>query len=134
MTSDHAARAAGTPRTERPPLARPRACVVGGVSVALADHLGWPVAAVRWVLVGTSLLSGFGILFYLWLWALTPLRPAAPDDPEERVTRLINLPWVFAAGGAAAGISSIVLVAVGSVGPGIGALVTAIVLVVAAVA
>ncbi|WP_348786586.1 PspC domain-containing protein [Leifsonia sp. NPDC080035] len=134
MTSDHAARAAGPPRTERPPLARPRACVVGGVSVALADHLGWPVAAVRWVLVGTSLLSGFGILFYLWLWALTPLRPAAPDDPEERVTRLINLPWVFAAGGAAAGISSIVLVAVGSVGPGIGALVTAIVLVVAAVA
>ena len=134
MTSPDAAPAARAQRAERPPLARPRACVVGGVSVALADHLGWPVAAVRWVLIGTSLLSGAGVLFYLWLWALTPLRPVTPEDPDERVTRLVNVPWVLAAGGAAAGVASIVLVAAGSVGPGIGALVTAIVLVVAAVA
>ena len=62
-------------RVERPPLARPRDCVVGGVSVALADHLGWPVAAVRWILVGTTLLGGAGVLFYLWLWALTHATP-----------------------------------------------------------
>ncbi|WP_410594818.1 PspC domain-containing protein, partial [Bacillus sp. SIMBA_074] len=50
------------PRTVagRPPLARPRSCVVSGVSAGLADHLGWPVTAVRWAFVGASLLGGAG--------------------------------------------------------------------------
>lgn len=121
------------PREARPPLARPRDCVVGGVSVALADHLGWPVAAVRWILVGTALLGGAGVLFYLWLWALVPLREAAPDDPEGRVTRRVNVPWVLAAVGAVAGVAAVVLVAAQAPNAAVGAVVASIVFVVAAV-
>lgn len=120
-------------RVERPPLARPRDCVVGGVSVALADHLGWPVAAVRWILVGTTLLGGAGVLFYLWLWALTPLRDPAPGSSDERVTRRVDVPWVLAMGGAVSGVVSIVLVAAGAANGAFGAVVASIVLLVAAV-
>ena len=120
-------------RTPRPPLARPRDCLVGGVSVALADHLGWPVTAVRWIFVGTALLSGAGVLLYLWLWALTPLRDAAPGDPDQPVTRRVIVPWVLAAIGAAAGVAAIVLVSAGAPGSAFGAVLTSILLVVAAV-
>ncbi len=120
-------------RAARPPLARPRDCVVGGVSVALADHLGWPVAAVRWILVGTALLGGAGVLFYLWLWALTPLRDPAPGSSDERVRRRVNVPWVLAVGGAASGVVAIVLVAVGAPDAAFGGVVTSIALMVAAV-
>ena len=120
-------------RTPRPPLARPRDCLVGGVSVALADHLGWPVVAVRWIFVGTSLIGGAGVLFYLWLWALTPLRDATPEDPDERVTRRVNVPWVLAALGAAAGVAAIVAVAADAPGSAFGAVLAAVLLLVAAV-
>lgn len=117
----------------RPPLARPRASAIGGVSVALAEHLSWPVAAVRWIFVGTALLNGVGILLYLWLWALTPLRPAPLDEPEQRVTRRVNVPWVLGLVGVGAGIVAIALAA-GSADSAAGAVVTAIVLLVGAVA
>lgn len=128
---------ASTPATRgripRPPLARPRDCLVGGVSVALADHLGWPVVAVRWIFVGTALIGGAGVLFYLWLWALTPLRAATPDDPDGRVTRRVNVPWVLAGVGAAAGVAAIVMVAADAQGSAFGAVLTSVLLVVAAV-
>lgn len=120
-------------RTPRPPLARPRDCLVGGVSVALADHLGWPLVAVRWIFVGTALIGGAGVLFYLWLWALTPLRAATPDDPDERVTRRVNVPLVLAGVGAAAGVAAIVMVAADAQGSAFGAVLTSVLLVVAAV-
>lgn len=120
-------------RAARTPLARPRDCVVGGVSVALADHLGWPVTAVRWILVGTALLSGAGVLFYLWLWALTPLRDPAPGSSDERVRRRVNVPWVLAVGGAVSGLAAIVLVAAGDPEAAVGAVVGSIALLVAAV-
>ncbi|WP_454110541.1 ATP-binding protein [Leifsonia shinshuensis] len=120
-------------RVPRPPLARPRDCVVGGVSVALADHLGWPVTAVRWLFVGTSLIGGAGALLYLWLWALSPLRDPAPGDPDERVTRRVNVPWVLAALGAAAGLTAIVLVAADAPGTAFGAVVASVLLLVAGV-
>ncbi|MGH1523867.1 ATP-binding protein [Leifsonia sp. L25] len=120
-------------RTPRPPLARPRDCLVGGVSVALADHLGWPVVAVRWIFVGTSLIGGAGVLFYLWLWALTPLRAAAPDDPDERVTRRVNVPLVLAGVGVAAGVAAVVMVAADAQGSAFGAVLTSVLLLVAAV-
>ncbi|MDR6973025.1 PspC domain-containing protein [Leifsonia shinshuensis] len=124
------------PRTRagRPPLARPRTCVVGGVSVALADHLGWPLAAVRWAFVGLTFLGGGGILLYLWLWALTPLRPAGAADPADGVRRRVNVPWVLAGAGAVAGISAIVLAAGGALGAGFGALAACALLLVFAVA
>jgi signal transduction histidine kinase/phage shock protein PspC (stress-responsive transcriptional regulator) len=118
----------------RPPLARPRSCAVGGVSVALADHLGWPAAAVRWAFVGLTLLGGGGVLLYLWFWALTPLRVPVGDDPVDGVRRRVNVPWVLAGAGVVAGVAAVVLAAGGALGPGFGALVAAAVLLVVAVA
>lgn len=122
------------PSIPRPPLARPRSCVVGGVSVALADHLGWPVVAVRWAFVGAAFLGGGGVLLYLWLWALAPLRPPAESDPADGVRRRVNVPWVLAGAGAVAGIAAIVLAAGGALPPGFGALVGSAALLVLAVA
>lgn len=98
-----AARPAG-PRI-RPPLVRPRVVVLGGVSVALARHLGIPVALVRglfavlgalgavWTLYalwlqGAPLAATAGLppaLLYAWLWALVPREPGTPDHLRRRV-------------------------------------------------
>ena len=69
-----------------------------------------------------------------WLWALVPLRDASADDPEERVRRRVNVPWVLAVAGAVSGVASIALVASGVSGPGLGFLLAAIGLLVVAVA
>lgn len=69
----------------RPPLRRPRDVLLGGVSAAVARHLGRPVATVRLVFVGLSLLAGGGALLYLWLWAFVPRQRDAPDVPATRV-------------------------------------------------
>ena len=88
----------------RPPLVRPRELVLGGVSAALAAHLGAPVALVRalaaglgaiglvWMLYAVWVqgapfagLAGLApVLFYAWLWALVPREAAAPDAPRRR--------------------------------------------------
>ncbi|CAN5347782.1 ATP-binding protein [soil metagenome] len=62
-----------TTTTIRPPLARTRIAVLGGVCSGLARHLRWNAAATRWLFVGLTLLGGSGVLLYLWLWALVPL-------------------------------------------------------------
>lgn len=81
-TAPRAAAPAARPPLARPPLARPREVVVGGVSVALAEHLGWRVGLVRTLFVVGAVLGGGGTLLYVWLWALTPLRGELPgDDP-----------------------------------------------------
>jgi signal transduction histidine kinase len=126
-------RAPRRPSAARMPLARPRVCVLAGVSQALADHLGWPVSSIRWIFAGLSLFGGAGILLYLWLWALTPLRaPAAGapavgapvsggpvaggpvaagglvGGPVDGVQRTVPVAWVLLALAAAAGIGTIV--------------------------
>ena len=116
--SSHVPRSPRAPRRQsapRTPLARPRVCVLGGVSQALADHLGWPVASVRWIFAGLSLFAGAGVLLYLWLWALTPLRApvvSAPDSasggPVDGVQRTVPVAWVLLALAAVAGIGTIV--------------------------
>lgn len=88
----------------RPPLVRPRDVVLGGVSAALAQHLGIRVAVVRLVfaattvlgalfavyaiwLIGNPLLAVSGTAFallYLWLWALVPREEGTPDAPGTR--------------------------------------------------
>lgn len=80
----------------RVPLLRPRDCVVGGVSVGLARHLGWSVPTVRWLFVATSLLGGAGVLFYAWLWATVPVEDAATDAGAAvpPVRHRIPLRWV----------------------------------------
>ncbi|MFF1573420.1 PspC domain-containing protein [Leifsonia sp. NPDC058292] len=127
------ARVPGAPRGQRTPLARPRDCVLGGVSVALADHLGWSLAAVRWIFVGLSFLSGAGVLLYLWLWALTPLRSpvdstavdggTAGRGPVEGVQRTVPVAWLLLALAALAGIGTIGLVVGGQSPLGVLALV-----------
>ncbi|HTN57569.1 MAG TPA: ATP-binding protein [Protaetiibacter sp.] len=104
-----AARArAAAPASEariRAPLVRPRELVLGGVSVALARHLGMPVALVRalfavlgalgaiWVLYalwmqGAPVAAMAGLaptLLYAWLWALAPREPGTQDSPRTRL-------------------------------------------------
>lgn len=59
--------------------------MVGGVSVAMARHLGWPVGRVRWLFVLATLLGGAGALLYGWLWALTPTeQPQDAEAPRRR--------------------------------------------------
>ena len=81
-------------RAPRPPLVRPRDCVLGGVCVATARHLGWSVGATRWLAVALALCGGAGILLYAWLWALTPLEPGAPDSLGV-VHRSVPVPWLL---------------------------------------
>jgi signal transduction histidine kinase len=69
--------------TVRPALVRPRDSVVGGVSVALAAHLGLGLGVVRFWLIVLSLVGGAGVLFYLWLWAFVPLATAGRDAPAS---------------------------------------------------
>jgi len=65
----------------RPPvLVRPRRVMLGGVCAGLAGHLGWRVGVVRVLMVVASLFAGAGILFYLWIWALTPLQGGTADE------------------------------------------------------
>lgn len=69
-----AAPATGARSAGRPPLARPRdGRVLGGVAAALGAHLRLPVPAVRAALVLSCAAQGFGVVLYLWLWALTPI-------------------------------------------------------------
>ena len=57
----------------RPPLVRPRECLVTGTAAGLASHLGlrpWPTRIVLLVL------GPIGALFYVWLWMFVPWEPA----------------------------------------------------------
>jgi signal transduction histidine kinase len=79
---------------QRPPLVRPRECVLGGVCASVALHLGWSVRATRCLAVGLAACGGAGVLLYAWLWAMTPLEPAAPGA-HGIVRRRVAVPWVL---------------------------------------
>ncbi|MEJ1229805.1 MAG: PspC domain-containing protein [Galbitalea sp.] len=85
----------------RPPLARPRRAVLGGVCAGLAAHLGLSAGVVRLLFVCAAVLGGAGALFYLWLWAFVPLE--RDEDAATPVSRrvpvasiLVILAGVFA--------------------------------------
>ncbi|HEY0246773.1 MAG TPA: PspC domain-containing protein [Gryllotalpicola sp.] len=80
----------------RLPLVRPRSVVIGGVSVALARHLGWSVATVRWLFVAVTLVGGAGMLFYAWLWATVPVEEAVTDaaGPGIPIRHRVPLRWL----------------------------------------
>jgi phage shock protein PspC (stress-responsive transcriptional regulator) len=79
------------PRT-RPALRRPRACAVSGTSAALANHLGWPLPAVRGAFGLLALLWGAGVLLYAWIWALTPF-----EESDAAPTRRVPVAWILTA-------------------------------------
>jgi len=71
----------------RPPLARPRRVVVGGVCLAVAAHLGKPVGRIRFIALLLALCGGAGVLMYLWLWALVPLEDPGEDEEQPASVR-----------------------------------------------
>lgn len=78
-TATHPRADSSTPRMQRPTRA-----VIAGVAAGLADHLGWSVSLVRIGFVFFALAGGGGLLFYLWLWALTPLAGAPNSDADAQ--------------------------------------------------
>ena len=75
-----------------PRLVRQPDCLVSGVAGGLAEHLAWPVAAVRLAFLATGLLGGAGLLLYLWLWAFTPWATDAADQP---IIRRAPVSWML---------------------------------------
>lgn len=90
-------------------LSRPRTVVLSGVCAGLAEHLHRPVGWVRAWAIALSFCGGAGVLLYLWLWALTPLRPVERDDPGVR--RAIPVAVLLLAGAAASVLFSLTLAA-----------------------
>lgn len=99
----------------RPPLARPRRAVLGGVCAGVADHLGWPIATTRLVAIALTAFGGGGALLYAWLWALVPLRSEAPDDAGVR--RSVPVAAVLVAVAAVAAVSALAAAAALTPGP-----------------
>lgn len=80
--------------------------MLGGVSAALAAHLGWPVGRVRLIFVLSTLVMGAGALLYAWLWALTPLEQ---DGEESRVRRSVPTSALLLTAGFIAAIVAVTL-------------------------
>src|SRR5690606_3429072 len=59
----------------RPELTRMRECLISGTAAGLARHLGAPLWLVRATFIALTLLSGAGILLYVWCWVFTPWEP-----------------------------------------------------------
>ncbi|MFC5677595.1 ATP-binding protein [Aeromicrobium endophyticum] len=61
--------------------------LVGGVATGLAEHLGVPVVYVRVAFVVATWFQGVGVLAYLLLWRLLPLRRPDLSPGLESATR-----------------------------------------------
>lgn len=53
---------------------------IGGVAAGLAEHLGWPVAAVRTLFVLLTIFGGIGVVAYAAFWAVLPPREEDNSD------------------------------------------------------
>ncbi len=88
--------AAGPPEARR--MHRPsNGRVLVGVCIGLAEHLAWPVKAVRWGFVIATITTGIGLPAYLLLWIFTPAsymvdpttgQVRLEEDPDSIGTRL----------------------------------------------
>ncbi|MBA8816709.1 signal transduction histidine kinase [Microbacterium halimionae] len=76
----------------RPPLRRPRECLISGTCEGLAAHLGWSVAWTRMLFVALALVSGAGILLYVWIWAFTRWDETMSASPSRKAP----VAWIFA--------------------------------------
>ena len=72
-----------SPRAYRPAEHR----LVGGVATGIAEHLGWPVLWVRAAFVVATWLNGAGVIAYLALWRLLPLRTPEMNPGLDAATR-----------------------------------------------
>ncbi len=74
------------PRLTRPTQGR----VLAGVCRGIADHVGVDVRVVRILFIIVGMVSGAGIVAYLFLWAMTPveetLGAGRPIDPAQPVS------------------------------------------------
>jgi phage shock protein PspC (stress-responsive transcriptional regulator) len=50
--------------------------MIAGVCRGLSDHFGVPVAALRFILLLSILLGGWGLILYVALWIAMPPLPA----------------------------------------------------------
>lgn len=76
---------------ERPRATRdPRGRWIAGVSTGLSEHLGWPVALVRVGFLVLAIANGIGIILYLALWAVLPLR-REDEEPRAREADLLRM-------------------------------------------
>lgn len=102
----------------RPPLRRPRSCLVTGVSAGLAAHLGWRPGATRALFFVLTPLWGSGVLLYLWFWAVVPI--AAPRSPTDldAVSRRAPVAWILTTLAALGAVASF---AVATFGPALAA-------------
>jgi signal transduction histidine kinase len=81
--------------------------MLGGVSSALAAHLGWPVGRIRVIFAIGTLLMGAGALLYAWLWALTPLEQ--DGESSRSVRRSVPTSALLVAAGFIAAVVAVAL-------------------------
>src|SRR5690554_5872477 len=89
--------AQSAPRTLRLPLKRSQKRIIAGVAEGLAEHLRVSPAIIRTFFIVSSLIFGFGVILYIWLWIFTPSATYTPDraDAKESLidsARGTNLP------------------------------------------
>ena len=82
-----------------------RGRVLGGVAGGVAEHLGWPVEAVRVGFVVLTLAGGFGLVLYAAYWAWLPVEPAEPGALDDAESEGRDLAGVIGLGSLAVGIA-----------------------------
>lgn len=70
-------------------LREPQGRWIAGVSTGLSQHLGWPLPLIRMGFLVLAIANGLGVLLYLALWAVLPLR--REEEPETREADLLRM-------------------------------------------
>jgi signal transduction histidine kinase len=92
--------------------------LLGGVSVAVAEHLRMPVAVARIGFVALTILGGAGVLLYLWLWGFVPLEDRVQrTEGELPLRREVPVAALLVAAGGIAGLVAVGFTLAGAGGP-----------------
>ena len=87
----------GVPAPTQPPAAVRRAyrdtegAWLAGVARGIANHLGWPINAVRTGFVMLTFVNFIGAVVYGLLWVLMPVRPKGPEAPGLEAAARTNM-------------------------------------------
>ncbi len=71
-------------------MREPRGRWIAGVCTGLAAHLSWPLPLVRMGFLVLAIANGLGIILYLALWAVLPLRREG-EEPEAREADVLRM-------------------------------------------